>query len=202
VNQHFIQTVHIRHNTSPLVLPQDAEHDTTLLTRPGNDTLVHKPTMTFRDRIRRAFKSSSSDSSSLGDSSSHKSEKNSKHATWPSNVYAPGEPMPRAKYRAPVKKEHKDKLDAFSWGTAWRRRSQVSEYSPMGSRMPSRRGSLLSRKSFGGKSAKRMSVDGKSTDGRNIGLDNAQTKGRNAARATQLSTEMEAEGDDDVTNGK
>jgi len=110
--------------------------------------------------------------------------------------------MPRAKYRAPVKKEHKDKLDAFSWGTAWRRRSQVSEYSPMGSRMPSRRGSLLSRKSFGGKSAKRMSVDGKSTDGRNIGLDNAQTKGRNAARATQLSTEMEAEGDDDVTNGK
>lgn len=104
--------------------------------------------------------------------------------------------MPRPKYRAPVKKEHKEKLESFSWGEAWRRRSFMSEYSPMGSRMPSRRGSLISRKSYGGKSSRRNSVgdSGKEVDG-------VQTKSRHAARPTRLSAEIEAEGDDDVTNG-
>lgn len=67
--------------------------------------------------------------------------------------------MPRLKYRAPVKKEHKEKLDAFTFGGAWRRRSQQSLYSPMGSRMPSRRGSLARRPSY---SSKRPSFSGKS----------------------------------------
>ena len=54
--------------------------------------------------------------------------------------------MPKAKYRAPVDKKHKERLDAFSFGGAidvLRRRSGVSQYSPMGSRMPSRRGSRV-----------------------------------------------------------
>ena len=54
--------------------------------------------------------------------------------------------MPKAKYRAPVDKKHKERLDAFSFGgaiDALRRRSGVSQYSPMGSRMPSRRGSRV-----------------------------------------------------------
>lgn len=116
--------------------------------------------------------------------------------------------MPRPKYRAPVKKEHKEKLDSFNWGTAWRRRSHISEYSPMGSRMPSRRGSLLSRKSIGGKSGRRVSTGDKSTresiDAKSQAAketDGVQGQRRYAARATRLSAEIEAEGDDDVTNG-
>lgn len=163
--------------------------------------------MPFRERIKRVFKSASP-TSSLRKTSTQKSDKNAKDARWPSNVYAPGEPMPRPKYRAPVKKEHKEKLDSFNWGSAWRRRSFISEYSPMGSRMPSRRNSLLSRKSFSGKSRRRGSVgdnsergsiDTKSQGGRDG--DGIQIKGRHAARATRLSAEIEAEGDDDVTNG-
>lgn len=84
----------------------------------------------------------------------------------------------------------------------------MSEYSPMGSRMPSRRGSLLSRKSFGGKSVRRGSIGEKSTrgstdaKGQEIKDEAApHVKSRHAARATRLSAEIEAEGDDDVTNG-
>jgi hypothetical protein len=50
--------------------------------------------------------------------------------------------MPRPKYRAVPKKEHKDKLDAFSFPEAWRRQSFQSQYSPMGTRAPSRRNSI------------------------------------------------------------
>ena len=57
---------------------------------------------------------------------------------WPSNVYKPGEPMPRPKYRQPPKKEHKEHLDSFSFADAWRRKSFQSQYSPMGTRAPSR----------------------------------------------------------------
>lgn len=171
--------------------------------------------MPLRERIKRVFKSSSPNSS-LSKTPTNKSSTNGKNSPapdggrWPSNVYAPGEPMPRPKYRAPVKKEHKEKLEAFSFSSAWRRRSYISEYSPMGSRMPSRRGSLLSRKSIGGKSARRGSIgDNKSTrgsiDARSHNGDNTgtggQVKGRHAARATRLSAEIEAEGDDDVANG-
>lgn len=59
--------------------------------------------------------------------------------------------MPK-KYRASVDPQHKDRLDAFSFGGALdaiRRRSVHSQYSPMGSRMPSRMGSLASNKQGG-----------------------------------------------------
>ena len=45
--------------------------------------------------------------------------KDSNPARWPSNVYKPGEPMPRPKYRTPAKKEHKEKLEAFSFAESW-----------------------------------------------------------------------------------
>jgi hypothetical protein len=50
--------------------------------------------------------------------------------------------MPRPKYRAIPKKEHKDKLEAFSFADSWRRKSFQSQYSPMGTRAPSRRNSF------------------------------------------------------------
>ena len=59
--------------------------------------------------------------------------------------------MPRPKYRGPYNQAHQDKLSAFSFGDAWRRRKSSatagSDLSPMGSRLISRRGSAWSRKS-------------------------------------------------------
>ncbi|KAK5015977.1 hypothetical protein LTR16_005424 [Cryomyces antarcticus] len=130
--------------------------------------------MPFRERMKKVFKSGSS-----SDSTSTLSKTDSRQN---SNVYQPGEPMPRPKYRAPVKKEHKEKLEAFSFGNAWRRKSDNSQYSPMGSRIPSRKNSIMSfgRKSIGQRSMSRMS--------------------RGAIPPTRLSVETEAEGDDDVGN--
>jgi hypothetical protein len=54
--------------------------------------------------------------------------------------YQPGEKIPY-KYLRPVEKSHKDNLEGFSWTKAWRRKSNQSQYSPHGSRMPSRAGS-------------------------------------------------------------
>jgi len=100
--------------------------------------------MPFRQRIKRALTRSSSSSdggSSLSKSASNKPE---------SNVYQPGEKMPPMKYRRPVAPEHKEKLESFSFARAWRRKSAHSQYSPMGSRMPSRKNSTATngRKSF------------------------------------------------------
>lgn len=68
------------------------------------------------------------------------------------NVYQPGEKIPQPKYRRPVQKEHKEKLENFSFSNAWRKSSQQSgDYSPMGSRAPSRRGSLASIFGVGGR---------------------------------------------------
>ncbi|KAI5209070.1 hypothetical protein E4T39_01162 [Aureobasidium subglaciale] len=160
--------------------------------------------MAFRERIKKALRKASPNSS-LHKSSTTDSGKGRER--WPSNVYKPGEPMPRAKYRAPVKKEHKEKLESFSFTSAWRRKSFMSEYSPMGTRMPSRRASLISRKSFGGRSSlsrrnsmsmsRRNSVSG----GVKSGRESLEVpRERHAALAPALSTEMENEGDDDVTN--
>ncbi|KAG2168777.1 hypothetical protein D6C90_08632 [Aureobasidium pullulans] len=161
--------------------------------------------MAFRERIKKALRKASPNSS-LRTSSTKDSSKD--RDRWPSNVYKPGEPMPRAKYRAPVKKEHKEKLESFSFSAAWRRRSFMSEYSPMGTRMPSRRASLISRKSFGGRSSlsrrnsmsmsRRNSVSGA---GAKSGRESLEVpRERHAALAPALSTEIEAEGDDDVAN--
>lgn len=52
--------------------------------------------------------------------------------------------MPPLKYRRPVAPEHKAHLESFDWAKAWRRKSTSSIYSPMGSRMPSRKSSFSS----------------------------------------------------------
>lgn len=91
--------------------------------------------MPFRERVKRVFgrkDSVSSDGNDLGKSSSRK----------PSNVYQPGESMPKAKYRQPVDKKHKEQLESFSFAGNIRRKSVQSLYSPMGSRMPSRNSSV------------------------------------------------------------
>jgi len=97
--------------------------------------------------MKRAFGNSSSDPSKP------------KKQKPPANVYKPGEEMPNPKYRGPYNQAHQDKLSAFSFGDAWKRRKsatseishgpQGSDYSPMGSKLhsrgpsrgPSRRGS-------------------------------------------------------------
>jgi hypothetical protein len=58
-------------------------------------------------------------------------------------MYKPGERIPY-KYRRPVDKKHKETLEAFNFADAWneRRKSFASQYSPMGSRLPSRRNSM------------------------------------------------------------
>lgn len=76
-----------------------------------------------------------------------KTGKSSKCPDPDDDFYKPGEKMPPLKYRRAVDPEHKKALEAFSFKTAWRRRSHQSLYSPMGSRMPSRRSSFRSRRS-------------------------------------------------------
>lgn len=74
-------------------------------------------------------------------------KKEDPYKDWPEHIYKPHE-MPRAKYRRPVDPDHQQTLQSYSLRTAFadmRRRSGVSQYSPMGSRLPSRRGSFSSR---------------------------------------------------------
>lgn len=159
--------------------------------------------MAFRERIKKALRKASPNSSVHKSSTTDSKEGRER---WPSNVYKPGEPMPRPKYRAPVKKEHKEKLESFSFASAWRRKSFMSEYSPMGTRMPSRRASLISRKSFGGRSSLRNSMNMSRRNSVSGGVKSGREslevpRERHAALAPALSTEVEAYGDDDVTNG-
>ena len=97
--------------------------------------------------MKRAFGTSNTEydpANPLTHSISKKSKKD-----YPDNVYKPGEAMPRPKYRGPWNQAHQDKLSSFSFGDAWKRRKSSaetnisapgadSEYSPMGSRLPSR----------------------------------------------------------------
>ncbi|KAF2673464.1 hypothetical protein BT63DRAFT_451514 [Microthyrium microscopicum] len=93
--------------------------------------------MAFRERIKKTFRRKSSNSSSSRQTSNSSSNPSDRSSPI---YYQPGERIPY-KYRRPVQPEHKEKLDSFSWATAWRRKSLTSQYSPMGSRMPSRQGS-------------------------------------------------------------
>lgn len=99
--------------------------------------------------MKRAFgKSIGEDGTDLTQTTSKVSKKSKKEKAR-DNVYESGEVMPKAKYRGPVNKEHKDKLESFSFANAFRRRSSdQSLYSPMGSRLPSRRGSFFGRMSM------------------------------------------------------
>ncbi|KAL6707536.1 hypothetical protein ACN47E_004106 [Coniothyrium glycines] len=96
----------------------------------------------FRSRLRRVL-TGEAENGPLG---KFKSTKNGKSALPESDFYQPGEKMPPMKYRRPVDPEHKARLEAFSFSTAWRRHSNASLYSPMGSRLPSRRSSFRSRR--------------------------------------------------------
>ncbi|KAL8915174.1 MAG: hypothetical protein Q9171_000293 [Xanthocarpia ochracea] len=109
--------------------------------------------MPFRAKVKRAFgknedPEASSELSQVQSKSSTKKFKKPK-VEYPDNVYGPGE-IPDSKYKGPYNKEHQVKLHAFSFKTAFqgRRRSEHLE-SPMGSKLPSRRGSFLSRRSLG-----------------------------------------------------
>ncbi|KAF2202494.1 hypothetical protein GQ43DRAFT_310631 [Delitschia confertaspora ATCC 74209] len=117
--------------------------------------------MPFRERLRRAFNSSSSS----------KSSKSSKSSTSIDPLhYQPGEKMPPLKYRRPVDPEHKAKLESYSWAQAWRRKSEASMYSPMGSRLPSRKNSIttLERRSIG---QRKVSFTEAGGDGRESAVD-------------------------------
>ncbi|QIW96180.1 hypothetical protein AMS68_001698 [Peltaster fructicola] len=149
--------------------------------------------MPLRERAKNLFKRRSSRSDTLSKTSSKESSRD----RWPSNVYKPGEPMPRPKYRRPPEKAHKDKLDAFSFGEAWRRKSYQSQHSPMGTRLPSRRNSFLSfRKGIASRNASRnASIVSNSDKG---GSKHTEDIGPSLRPA--LSPEVEQYGDDDVAN--
>lgn len=96
---------------------------------------------------------------SSGSSSGSNSSGSQSQLDWrnDSTVYAPGEQMPRPKYRLPVNKQHKQLLDRYTWadnlfhGT----RSRDSLFSPGGTRMPSRNPSRTSSRAV----SRRSSVD-------------------------------------------
>ena len=148
--------------------------------------------MVFREKAKNFFKRRSSQSGSTG-------SKESSQEQWPENVYKPGEPMPRPKYRRLPEKAHKERLDAFSFAEAWRRKSFQSQHSPMGTRLPSRRNSFFSshRKSMGSGTASVASGGSRKGKG---GIKHKEPHG--AARATKLTTRPEVEGDTDVANGE
>lgn len=111
--------------------------------------------MLFRDKVKKAFGKSNDDPSEtrpdLSQVQSKVSTKKPKKqkVEYPDNVYKPGE-IPESKYKGPYDKQHQQRLHAFSFGAAFqgRRKSDQSLYSPMGSRMPSRMGSFVSRRSW------------------------------------------------------
>lgn len=109
--------------------------------------------MPFRQRMRKALGRSNDDGSDLSTTDTNRSTKSkkAKKEKLPDNVYKPGEPMPRPKYRGPYNQAHQDKLSAFSFGDAWKRRRSSgtagSDLSPRGSRIMSRRNSAWSKKS-------------------------------------------------------
>ncbi|KAL9014204.1 MAG: hypothetical protein Q9173_001135 [Seirophora scorigena] len=109
--------------------------------------------MPFRDKVKKAFGKSSDDPSEsaldlsqLQPKPSSKKPKKQK-IEFPEDVYKPGE-IPESKYKGPYNKAHQQKLHAFSFASAFqgRRKSDQSLYSPMGSRMPSRMNSFISRR--------------------------------------------------------
>lgn len=90
--------------------------------------------MPFREKMRRALGRDSTNSEGGSTGAKTKSK---------ADTYQPGE-IPSSKYRSPYNKPHQDKLKAFSFGDAFsRRKSDQTQYSPMGSRMPSRKNSAI-----------------------------------------------------------
>jgi hypothetical protein len=121
--------------------------------------------MPFRSKLKKAFgrSESTSESPSTGggtnsavsnaiakkDKSAKKhrwNQKTTEWDNWPEHLYKPYE-VPEPKYKRPPAKEHTKKLEKFTWDTDAhaddRRPSATSQYSPMGSRLHSRRSSGL-----------------------------------------------------------
>lgn len=158
--------------------------------------------------MKRAFGGGSTTEYDPSNPLTHTISKKSKK-DYPENVYKPGEAMPRPKYRGPYNQAHQDKLSAFSFGGAWKGRKDstdskqsaagVSDYSPMGSRLPSRgpsrRGSAWS--AVSGKGGKRFWGMGSRKNSAIAYEDSSQPNGNGAA-----SVEENQEGDDDVANGE
>lgn len=121
--------------------------------------------------------SSAGDDLTKTDTAKSTKSKQRKKEKLPDNIYKPHE-MPKPKYRGPYNQAHQDKLSAFSFGDAWKRRKSSatgnSDMSPMGSRIMSRRGSAWS---------KRSNKLGSRQNSTFAGVD-------------------EGEGDDDVRNGR
>ncbi|KAI9808196.1 MAG: hypothetical protein M1825_004653 [Sarcosagium campestre] len=89
--------------------------------------------MPFKSRMRKAFGRSSSSSTEL---------KPKRTKSQEAECYKPGEVLPNNKYPGRPNKPHQDMLRGFSFGDAFKRRSSVlTDISPMGSRMPSRKNS-------------------------------------------------------------
>ncbi|KAI9721184.1 MAG: hypothetical protein M1812_002345 [Candelaria pacifica] len=126
--------------------------------------------MPFREKMRKALGRDTS--SSEGGSTATKTKSNA-------DIYKPGE-VPPSKYRSPYNKPHQDKLKAFSFGDTFsRRRSDQTEISPMGSRMPSRKNSAtdgqtvaLPRRSNVGRVVENIEAD---DDVQNVGLSRQAT---------------------------
>lgn len=95
--------------------------------------------MPLRDRLKKTFSRTHSSSRTRSAKSSKSSSSSDPGAAL---YYKPGEPLP-LKYRRPVDKAHQALLDSFSFETAWRRRSVLSQVSPMASRAPSRSNSVV-----------------------------------------------------------
>ncbi|KAF2860193.1 hypothetical protein K470DRAFT_258159 [Piedraia hortae CBS 480.64] len=131
-------------------------------------------------------------------SSSKPSCSGSNRDRWPSNVYKPGEPMPPPKYRRPPHKEHWENLERFTFDDSWRRKSFQSQYSPMGTRLPSRQNSILGR-SVGDSDGPSRTASITGEDGFGVG-DRRQRRRDLGFGGTRLSAEPEVEGDDDVGN--
>ncbi|MCJ1369319.1 hypothetical protein MMC20_000529 [Loxospora ochrophaea] len=165
--------------------------------------------MAIREKLRRHLTrtTSASDPNALtttATSDSKKSKSSKQKAAKDPNRYAPGE-MPKPKYRGPYNKAHQEKLHAFSFGEALdnaRRKSSQSQYSPRGSKMPSRRGSLVGRflggnKRTGSKSGEEGLRESEKEEGgvENVGLsrqhthDSAPSQQQHPQEATTLGSE-------------
>lgn len=113
--------------------------------------------MPFRSKLKKAFGRSPSESEPSGSPtaavSSEKKEKSGKKRlwtskskewdNWPEHLYKPNE-VPAPKYKRTPAKEHTEALEAYTWADASseeRRGSVGSQYSPMGSKLQSRRSS-------------------------------------------------------------
>jgi hypothetical protein len=115
--------------------------------------------MAIRERVKKIFGRNSSSKDPEGKAAEKEEKKKKKGKKqdeqwedWPEHIYKPHE-MPRPKYRRVPDPDHKAHLQSYNWDSNTppdddppRQKSHASLYSPMGSRIPSRMNSLVSRR--------------------------------------------------------